>query len=169
MGIPRFSNQSSNKKKGYTLIEILVSLTIIGAIFGFGYASFRDFSRRQAVADAAKLIQGDLRFAQENAMAGQKPAGCNTTLDSYSFNRLSSTRYTIDANCGAATVTVKDVNVSFGITLSTPSPNPIKFNVLGRGTNVDGSGGSENWELILTQEVTTNSVTVIVTPGGEIK
>ena len=34
----------------YTLIEILVALTIVGLIFGIGYVNFRDFARRQALA-----------------------------------------------------------------------------------------------------------------------
>ena len=152
-------------KSGYTLIEILVALTIIGLLFSFGYANFRDFSRRQVVKDTAKGIQGDLRLAQGNAMTGKKPEGCNATLDSYSFNRSSSTRYTIDANCGAAIIIVKDVSLPSGITLSVPSPNPLKFKVLGQGTNI----GASNWVLTLTQVGTANTVAVTVTGGGEIK
>ena len=54
-------------RNGYTLIEILVALTIIGLLFSFGYVSFRDYSRRQAVSDAVKTMQGDLRLAEGDA------------------------------------------------------------------------------------------------------
>ena len=66
------------KKSGFTLIEILVSMTIIGFLFSFGYASFRDFSRRQALAGVVKQVQGDLRLAQQKALSGEKPSGCTT-------------------------------------------------------------------------------------------
>jgi prepilin-type N-terminal cleavage/methylation domain-containing protein len=115
---------------GYTLIEILVSLTIIGLIFSFGYVSFRDFSRRQVVAGVAKTIQGDLRLTQSNAMTGQKPSGCATTLDTFSFRVVSSTSYTIEANCGGAAIAVKDVTLPTGIAISTPTPNPLKFKII---------------------------------------
>jgi prepilin-type N-terminal cleavage/methylation domain-containing protein len=151
---------------GYTLIEILVSLTIIGLIFSFGYVSFRDFSRRQVVAGVAKTIQGDLRLTQSNAMTGQKPSGCATTLDTFSFRVVSSTSYTIEANCGGAAIAVKDVTLPTGIAISTPTPNPLKFKILGQGTNIPQDGSAV---IILTQTTTNNTATVTVTSGGEIK
>lgn len=160
-------------KSGYTLIEILVGLTVIGLLFSLGFASFRDFSRRQQLSGIAKKIQGDIRLTQGNAITGQKPedANCNppNTLDSYSFNILTNDEYAVEANCVGAvstSVTVKDVILTSDITMSIPSPNPLKFKILGQGTNV--STGS-NWNLTLTQTGTSNTATVIVTSGGEIR
>ncbi|KKS95518.1 MAG: protein of unknown function with transmembrane region [Microgenomates group bacterium GW2011_GWC1_43_13] len=170
MGISNYKKQPPINKKGYTLIEILVSLSVIGIIFSFGYASFRDFSRRQAIADTAKMIQGDLRFAQQNAIAGQKPEGCgaSNTLESYSFNIIRAaapSEYSVEANCGGTPISVKDVSIP-GISLSIPSPNPLKFKVLGQGTNI----GDADWILTVSREVTGDrSTTVTVTSGGEIK
>jgi prepilin-type N-terminal cleavage/methylation domain-containing protein len=149
--------------KGYTLIEILIVLTIMSLLFNFGSAGFKDFSRRQALSGTAKNIQGDLRLAQANAATGQKPSGCTTTLDSYSFNVKSVSRYTIEANCVPVSPIVKDVSLPSGITISTPSPNPLKFKVLSQGTNL-----TDDWTLTLSQ-TGTNPVIVTVTPGGEIK
>lgn len=159
---------------GYTLIEILVGLTIIGLLFGFGYVSFRDFSRRQALSGTAKQVQGDLRLAQGDAISGQKPDDVNcaspNTLDSYSFNIVSPSEYTIEANCisGGATIAVivKDVNLPSDISISTPLPNPIKFKILSQGTNI---AAGESAQLLLTQVGTNNQITVTVTSGGEIK
>jgi len=153
------------KKNGYTLIEILVALTIIGLLFSFGYVSFRDFSRRQTISGVAKNIQGDLRLAQGNAITGQKPVGCNTTLDTFGFRVLTTASYAIEANCGATTVSVKSVSLPAGVSISTPTPNPLLFKILGQGTNL----GATDWALILTQTGTGNTVTVTVTSGGEIK
>jgi prepilin-type N-terminal cleavage/methylation domain-containing protein len=161
-------------RNGYTLVEILVALTVIGLLFSFGFVSFRDFSRRQAVADAAKSIQGDLRLAQGNAITGQKPmpdCGAPKTLDSYSFNIISTnspSEYRIEANCGGTPVIVKDVTMPTDITIKNPapSPNPLKFKILGQGTNI--SSGS-NWVLTLIQTGTGNTTNVTVTSGGEIR
>ncbi len=161
-----------NFQSGYTLIEILVGLTIISLLFGFGYASFRDFSRRQTLVGTAKSVQGDLRLAQEFALAGQKPddVSCNSpeTLDSYSFKVYSASQYKIEADCtgGAAGIVYKDVNLSPDITLSTPSVNPIKFKVIGTGTNIP-SGQSTT--ITLTQSGTNAQLVITVGSGGEIK
>jgi prepilin-type N-terminal cleavage/methylation domain-containing protein len=166
--------QSYKSLIGYTLIEILVAMTIIGVLFGVGYVSFRDFSRRQTLNGVAKLIQGDLRLAQGDALSGQKPddVRCNppNTLESYSFNVYSTSEYKIEANCltgGVPTaVVVKDVDLPAGILISTPSPNPIKFKILGQGTNITLG---QNAELTITQTGITNQATIIVSSGGEIK
>jgi prepilin-type N-terminal cleavage/methylation domain-containing protein len=155
-------------KKGYTLIEILITLTIIGLIFGFGYVSFREFSQRQALTGIARSIKGDLRLAQELALAGKKPTGanCNTPniLNGYYFRRNSNTNYTIEANCSGGIMQVKSVNMPADITLTSLSLNPLLFKILGEGTNITGSA-----TVTLTQVSTGKTRIITVTQGGEIK
>lgn len=156
---------------GYTLIEILVALTIIALLFGFGYASFRDFSRRQALAGVAKNLQGDLRVAQQLALSGEKPIDANCTgsnsLNGYLFN-VSAGGYTITASCsGGSVAATKNVSLPSGITVSAlPSPNPILFKVLGQGTNILAG---QNATISLSQSGTSSSVSVTVGSGGEIQ
>lgn len=160
------------RQKGYTLIEILVGLSIIGLLFAVGYVNFRDFSRRQAIAGAGKLLQGDLRVAQQLALSGQKPTDANCAgtngLTGYYFE-LSSTEYKIYAGCsgGVSTEITKEIFLPTGISVSPlPSPNPILFKVLGHGTNIPEGGTAE---IILIQSQTNNTFTVTVGAGGDIQ
>ncbi|QQG41394.1 MAG: prepilin-type N-terminal cleavage/methylation domain-containing protein [Candidatus Woesebacteria bacterium] len=159
-----------SKVSGYTLIEVLVGLTIIGMLFGFGFASFRDFSRRQAVSGIAKVIQGDLRLAQQQALSGQKPldAKCNppNSLGGYIFTVNSSSQYSVAANCTGGSVVVKTVDLPSGMTLSTPAPNPIEFKVLGHGTNL--VSGAES-TITVSQVGISNTFVITITSSGEIK
>lgn len=152
------------------MIEILVGLTIIGMLFGFGFASFRDFSRRQAVSGVAKIIQGDLRLAQQQALSGQKPpdAKCNApnNLAGYLFTVNNSSQYLVSANCTGGLVTVKTVNLPNGMTVLTPSPNPIEFKVLGHGTNLL-SGATAT--ITVSQVGISNTLVITVSSSGEIK
>lgn len=158
--------------RAFTLIEILVSMTIVGFLFSFGYASFRDFSRRQALAGVVKQVQGDLRLAQQKALSGEKPAGCTApppvkTLNAYNFYRSTEDTYKIQADCTVVgVVDVKTVTLPAGAKILTPSPNPIKFNVLSRGTNIVSG---ESATITLTQAGVPDQQDVIVTAGGEIK
>ncbi len=168
---------SESKAKGYTLIEILVGLTIIGILFSFGFASFRDFSRREALSGTSKKIQGDLRLVQSMALSGQKPTEdylgqstntCSSAnrLDGYIFKVYSSTEYKIEASCGSSTVVIKDVVFAGDVSISTPSPNPLLFKVLGEGTNIPAG---EDASLVLTQTGTDSVATITISAAGEIK
>ena len=169
-------NYKSAQKKnlkiplGYTLIELLVTLTIVGLLFGFGFVSFRDFSRRQALQGVIQNVKGDLRLAQSDALSGQIPIGCTANLDGYSFYVVSQSEYQILANCGVSQILVKDVSLPSGITIdnsATPTVNPIMFKTLGQGTNIPASNVSTI--ITLKQQNTTNSATVTVTIGGQIQ
>jgi prepilin-type N-terminal cleavage/methylation domain-containing protein len=165
MEISTFENQISDSKNGYTLIEILITLTIVALLFSFGYASFRDFSRRQALSNAVGAVQGDLRIAQGDSATGQKPAGCSDTLIAYNFRIVTTSpaEYVIEAICGVTKTTVKDVTLDPSIILS--NPGPIQFKVLDQGTNA----GDSNWILTFTQAGTSSTATVTVTTGGNIQ
>jgi len=156
--------------KGYTLVEILVALTVIGILFGAGFVGYRDFSRRQALAGAAKIIQGDMRKAQQNALSGIKPSDpkCNdpqTLIGYYFYVEPAGSGYNVQANCSGGQVQVgNDISLPEGITISVPTPNPILFQVLGLGTNISGST-----TLTVTQALTGYSATITIGSGGDIK
>lgn len=167
----------------YTLIEILVSLTIIGVLFGVGYVSFRNFARRQAVVGAAKVLQGDLRLAQQMALSGTKPdeLNCSTkSLDGIWFGITTSPPYfyRIRAICGLDNYdptqydqtnypVIKEYYFPSELTpdLSGFTPNPLIFKVLGHGTNIpDGSVS-----VIKLTNDSNDEATITITSGGEIK
>lgn len=156
----------------YTLIEILVTLTIIGILFSFGYASFRDFARRQELAGAAKQLQGDLRLAQQMALSGQKPttgcgtlSGINFRVESSSCAGNTGSSYAIEFNCSGIIQSPPSKCVDFpkDISVIPPGVNPITFNVLGNGTNLSDD------DIIILNQSTINTLSVTVTAGGEIK
>src|SRR3989344_2781413 len=124
----KFKIGNSSNNTGYTLIEILVGLTIIGIVFGVGFLSFREFSRRQSLAGGVKNLVGDLRLAQEQAIAGKKPEDNKCTsglLNGYNFRVIPPDTYQVEALCTGGVVIVKTVIVPSDLTFSAPSINPI--------------------------------------------
>jgi prepilin-type N-terminal cleavage/methylation domain-containing protein len=159
--------------KAYTLIEILVVLTIVAILFTVGYVGYRDFGRRQALAGIAKQIEGDLRLAQQMALSGEKPqsqACLNNALDGISFGISSAPYYyRIRAVCGNGGYTtyplIKEVAFPTDITPTINIATAIIFKVLGQGTNIPGS----NAVITLTQAGTNKTISITVEPGGSIR
>lgn len=155
-----FTKQSS----GFTLIEILVSISILAILFSFGVTTYIDFNRRQLVAQTAKNIAEDLRLTQSYAENNQKPTGCDT-LQSYSLDfNLAQRTYTINAHCSAdylvkPTVQLPSVFTFAGFT-------QMKFKILRQG-----------WECTPLADPCSLSVTgfglpsqtIVVEKGGVIK
>ncbi len=162
---PQFSEMP---RAGYTIIEILAVLSIAGVIFASGFASFRDFSRRQLLSGSLRVLRGDLRLTQEYALIGKKPNDAKCTglnlLNGYRFFVNSASQYIIRAYCTGGQVNIKTVDLPSDLTILTPSPNPITFKSLGQGTNL-----SVDAVVTLTQVSTGKTESVTVTKGGEIK
>ncbi len=102
--------------KGFTLIELLVGMVIMGIILSVGSVSYRDFSRRRSIENAARELRSQIIKTREMALAGAKPStGSCTGADLDSF-RIAVTyissgdvrmSYVVSAVCGGTLETVK--------------------------------------------------------------
>ncbi len=70
--LPVISNKLS-VNKGFSLIELLVTFTLISIISGIGFASFVSYSRRQVVNQAAGNLKETIDLARFSAVSFVKP------------------------------------------------------------------------------------------------
>lgn len=154
------SESNPNNNHGFTMIELLIVVVTMSLMFGLGFANYRDFQGRQILRGAAEKIKGDLRLAQELALAGKKSASCNT-LNSYTLEYLTITTYQLVENCNNGNNTIESFSLdSFnGVQFNNPF-NDVIFRVLGRGVVINS-----NIELIRDTEL----IEVIIDKGGDIK
>lgn len=146
------------------MVETLVALAIISLLVGIGFASYRNFSRKQVLVQAARQLRSDLRLAANLALAGEKPGACaNRTLAGYRIRFPNNLSYSIEAVCDPDTETVKSVTLPGDGTITfSPVPSPILFKVVAQGTDVSGSA-----YLTLTGFGDTD--TVAVNEAGEVE
>lgn len=96
---------------GFTLIEILIVITITVLLVGGGIAAFINFNERQAILNSAKEVQIFLRSAQTKAKVGQKPTGCNQ-LEAYRVSgNVNGNTLQLLAVCVGAEVAVSDYSL----------------------------------------------------------
>jgi prepilin-type N-terminal cleavage/methylation domain-containing protein len=89
------------KYRGFTLIELIVSIFIISVLVSLGYANFRRYAQKQALWAVARQIEGDLRLAQSYAMSGKDATSCSvgTYLYGYRLVKSNSSSYKIQSAC----------------------------------------------------------------------
>lgn len=77
---------------GFTLIELIVVITVILIVSAITILNFNAYTDRQRIKQAAITLRSDLRFARINASSGQKPRECTEIFAGYDVT------FTID--CG---------------------------------------------------------------------
>lgn len=79
---------SKNKKfqknlLAFTLIEMMVAVTVMGILTAVGVARYRQFNEKQKVVVAGKEVITLLRNTQKKAKSGDRPTDCDGVLDGY--------------------------------------------------------------------------------------
>jgi prepilin-type N-terminal cleavage/methylation domain-containing protein len=123
---------------GFTLVELLIVISIIAILSATGLATYINFSRNQLVSQAARKIAQDLRLAQSLASSNQKPeSGCGI-LNGYVFKVDSPTTYSIIPDCTPLYTgkPIKTGSVADNLDLSGFSQ--VKFKVLRQGVETTG-------------------------------
>lgn len=120
------------KRSAFTIIELLIAMSIMVLLFGIGVAKYVSFNQSQTIKQAAQKLKSDLRVVANKAITGEKN-GCGT-LDGYQVSFISG-QYSISSACSGGTfIAVNAVNLPTGVSFN-PLPSPVLFKVLGQGVS----------------------------------
>lgn len=106
-----------SKQKGFTLLEILISLTIFTMLLGFTAVSFLNTQRTNSVNSSVEKIISDIKSQQIKAMTGETDSGQSGSSYGIYFSQKSYTlfRGTIYNPSDPANLTIdlnKNINIS---------------------------------------------------------
>lgn len=151
-------------RSGYTLIEIIVVVTIIGLLVGASIAGFNTLNQRQTVLSAGREVISIMRTAQQRALAGNKPDGivCEQ-LRGYSVKgTVNSNQYTLNTVCSnggvESTTLIRTYQMASNVTFV--QTFTVQFNV-----QTGGAGGNIG-DLQLKTNV--HTYTLNITSAGDI-
>lgn len=128
--MPRYC--PTHQRNGFTLIEVLVAVSIMIALMSGAIASYRIFVPRQQVLQSARNAQQAFLFAQKKARVGEKPSGCNTLRGYAVRGNISATSLNIYAVCVSGEYLV--TNISFVGTARLEQNVNVTLKVLTGGT-----------------------------------
>ena len=150
-------------KNGFTLLEIIIAISLVMLLTGGVVAGYTSFNDTQKIKQAALTFKSYLRSAQTKATAGVKPALC-TTLDGYVVG-ITASSYRVDAMCGGSIVS--DEQTSHAVSLSgqtissSPSMSSFVFRVLTHAVDIPGN-------TTFTFQSGTKGYQISVSPSGDI-
>lgn len=157
---------------GFTLIELIVVIAIIGLLFTLGLASYNNFNRKQLLTQSANTIKNDLRFIQSKAMSGEKDAVCGTSsLESWLLIVTSvspQSSYMLQGRCtNGVSFGYKQIWLPQGIKIDYPPVTTgfIRFKPLALGA--DGTD-PVNPHITISDD-SNNTKTISVNPSGQIE
>jgi type II secretory pathway pseudopilin PulG len=143
---------------GFTIIELLIAISVMLLLVGGGMAAFVTFNDKQVILGEARRLQGMLRSAQTKARNGAKPATC-TRLDGYRvFLDVGSQTVREYAVCAGVNVISSSYNLPTGIGVE--SQLNVVFLVL--------HGGVVNPSTVTVTSTSGKEYTFEITQGGEI-
>lgn len=122
--------KTAKKQRGFSLIELLIVISIIGILAALIVPAFNTFNRRQSVRQAAKQLKADLRLTQNRAVSSidNSAWGMRFTINgtAYQFSKFENTT---NPNVWTEVLgSAKDRPLPNGISISVvPTPNPIVF------------------------------------------
>jgi prepilin-type N-terminal cleavage/methylation domain-containing protein len=120
--MPRFSRSDgrvprSRGEGGFTLVELLVSISIIGVITGMMMANFRGGQQSAEVRLAADILVAQIRSVQTSALSGRLVSVCSGGVDDLDVCEPK----TPPVACGGGACQ-KRVPTGYGIRLATAEP-----------------------------------------------
>ncbi|MFH1840959.1 MAG: prepilin-type N-terminal cleavage/methylation domain-containing protein [Candidatus Shapirobacteria bacterium] len=105
---------------GFTLVELLVTISIMTVLFGVGLARYNQFNQSRRVVEAAKNLRSDLNFARSKALAGDKSGACTGDLDGW-YIEFFTHSYDLGRSCGGTASSFKTVSLDTLTLTSTKS------------------------------------------------
>lgn len=89
-----------SRSSGYTLVELLIVITVLIFLVGVVLPNIKDFNLRQSLVNASEDLKTKIKNAQNNAISGYK---CGVALGSraiqWSLIINDSSGYTLQPNC----------------------------------------------------------------------
>jgi type IV fimbrial biogenesis protein FimT len=145
-----------NRDGGFTLIEVMIVVAIIGIAAAIGTPNYLEWNARYQLRQAATEIQSQLVLARLVAMTRNSPV--SVTL------AISAGRVQFSAMDASLSQVIQPIQMMSTVTGLSPAPTSVAFSTLGTRSG----GGTTNQQIVITNNRGL-SYSVQITPRGKVK
>ncbi len=143
-----------NREKGFTLIELMVALSITAVLGIFGIAGFTKYNQIQVLQSSADNLVNTLNLARSRAISQIKPSDCIGQLGGYSVVISSNTTYELNIVCSGEDFVIQRTILPDKITFTKDSARiffpVLSREVIGAGT-IELSGYGQKKNIIISE------------------
>jgi prepilin-type N-terminal cleavage/methylation domain-containing protein len=155
---------------GFTLIELMIAISIIAILGALGIVGFSNFNKAQVLQTSAKEVIAMLNLAKSRAQSQIKPlAFCSGgSLSGYKVIISNLKKYSLYLSCSTGVdslITEQDKSLPTGLNFSEDSSLSFFFPV--RSGGIQASGLSPWQIIILDNDGKTKTITI--NPGGNVQ
>ena len=171
--------KSPGRQHGVTLIELMVTVTIISILLAVGIPQMGEWIRRNSIGSAAESVQNGLRQAEAEAIRrNMRVEFLLTNATPSQSGVLSLSAADNGKNWAVRALGTTDAKLAYvsGFQMSEVSPDvalagpaSLFFTGMGRVTDSTGAAVTEYQVYRLSRSGADRAVCVFVTPGGAIK
>lgn len=158
MNDPRLTYGAGQRRDGFTLVEMLVVIAVIGVIAGIGVFAIQPFQSRSSVSNGGVQLQSWLNAARSRAIRDRAPRGLRLLPGDEIQNDSGANITTLITKC----VFIDQPDDTTGVGISTDPtqkgvlvPNPALNTIPKQGDYLEVNGGT-SWEI-------SNSTTTAIT------
>lgn len=118
--------RKNRHNRGFTLIEILIVLVIIGITFGFALIAFGDFGENRRILFSVEQLANTLRLAQQQAILETSTLGLRIDNASYQVLQLNNALWKPISEKGVFKMTYfpQDTHITLKTNHATPPGTP---------------------------------------------
>ncbi|HSW96776.1 MAG TPA: prepilin-type N-terminal cleavage/methylation domain-containing protein [Candidatus Saccharimonadales bacterium] len=160
-----FIFHNSPNQKGFTVVELLIVISIMAVLSVVSIASFSTFNNSQQLNTAALNVKNMMQYAKSQALSQINTCTAGQTLVGYKLLAccqggscpvcLSNNSYEVDVVCSGGSTFVKGENFPNGVTFDTSNSTSYSFLFNTLSGTVTGTGN-----LILKQSNVTKKISV---------
>ncbi len=150
-------------KTGFTLVELLITTSIMAILFSIGVAQYMKFNRQQVLVQTVLELKTNLTQARNMALAGKKT--CAGAFDGVLVEANGDQGYRISSQCddGGDVVLIEEHWFPEGVIRTGGLGSGVLFKTLTGGTYLKAD------ETITLTGFGGNTKSLIITPSGKIQ